>query len=104
MIAAATSVELWVEAAKQAPALVTLAISMLWWINYIKVRDEQDRKKDEAHRITLREIGESCHEFQEKLTEQNQAVLTANTDALHENTRMLGRIAEVIAHQQRNGE
>lgn len=77
--------QLFIEFAKQAPALAVLA-----WIvwKFLASQESRDNK--------LGDIANSCHNFQAASTKTVSEVLDRNTTALNANTHMLGRVESVL--------
>jgi hypothetical protein len=82
------------ELAKQIPSLVVLAVLTYLFLGHMA--DSQ-----EAHAGVLEDIGIDCHGFSEDREEVLVGVVEANTEALLENTRTLGVLAEVVREHSR---
>lgn len=77
--------ELWIELAKQVPALTVLCYMLMVFLAHLKHRDEQERLRQE-----------SCHEFQRQMMSQATAANNKVVEAFDRNTEALGRNNESI--------
>lgn len=68
-----------------------------------EAREVAEQRREEQRNEALRRLGDTCHEFQEKLAHQADvradrvaAVVEKNTDAIGKNTHLLGRVETVL--------
>lgn len=81
-----------IELAKQIPAVIAIIIIVAMFIKYLGYRSVQAEKRDETMMAFIAKqnerfetLGETCHQVQETATR-----------AIHENTKMIGRVEKVI--------
>lgn len=81
-------IEIW-DALQQVPALSVFAFLTIKAIQYIRDRDESQRKHEQLRDEALRETIS-------KIASETNAAHERATDAARENTRVLGSVAEIL--------
>jgi hypothetical protein len=75
--------QIWQEAAKQIPNLVVLVALVIIFLKHLT-------NMTEGFERMLKDIGSSCHDFQERVSAESNAQIARNTLALDRNSEALG--------------
>lgn len=88
----------WLEVAKQIPSLGVLVWLVISFLRHLKEDGDRRERLEEARAKSLKEIGDSCHAFQQEITTQSHAILARNTAALDNNSAALGWHAKKLVN------
>lgn len=91
------------ELIKQAPATVAIIVTVVYFLRHLSQeadrRDSADKRREaiENRKIeSIRQIGDSCHEFQSSSAVRTEAMVARVQHSLDRNTETLGRTGEVL--------
>lgn len=79
------------DAAKQLPAAAALITVVLYFLKHISDEAIRREKIEERRSEALKELGDSCHGFQEALARRNEIMVDKITEVLDRNAAMMAK-------------
>lgn len=80
------------DAAKQLPAAAALITVVLYFLKHISDDAVRREKIEEKRSEALKDLGDTCHSFQETLARRNEVMVDKIAEVLDRNTAVMARV------------
>jgi hypothetical protein len=84
------------ELVKQLPSAAAIIVVVFVFVRFLKEESGRRERSESARATALETMGDGCHEHARQLNERASAAIDGAGEAIKENTKALGTIAELM--------